>query len=385
MRILFTTWAWPSHLYPMVPLAWACRAAGHDVRVASQPALAGVVQRCGLPGVTVGKDVDAAGMVRGYVLTPGNALRPRSREPRALAMFSALVEAMADDLGDLARAWRPDVVVYEGTTLAGPVAAAAAGVPAVRHLYGLDLPGARGELLPALLEPALDRLGLGAVDPLGDLTLDPCPSLFQLQAARPARPVRYVPFNGPGAFPRWLLEPPRRPRVCVTWGTTMARLDDDLFLAGRILEGLRTLDVELVAAITPPQRRLLPATDEVRVAESVPLHLLLPTCDLVVHHGGAGTLLTALSSGLPQVVVPQLPDHSQHAQQLARSGAGETLTRQEASQQRVRELVGSVLHSHAHRDAAARMQLEMAARPAPSETVGVLESLARRPVPATAR
>jgi len=43
MRVLFTSWAWPTHLYAMVPLARACRAAGHDVVVASPPALADTI------------------------------------------------------------------------------------------------------------------------------------------------------------------------------------------------------------------------------------------------------------------------------------------------------------------------------------------------------
>ena len=28
MRILFTTFAWPSHYFAQVPLAWACRLCG---------------------------------------------------------------------------------------------------------------------------------------------------------------------------------------------------------------------------------------------------------------------------------------------------------------------------------------------------------------------
>uniref|UniRef100_J1RV42 Protein IroB n=1 Tax=Streptomyces auratus AGR0001 TaxID=1160718 RepID=J1RV42_9ACTN len=53
MRLLFTTWAWPSHLYALVTQAWACRAAGHEVLVASQPALAAEIGRCGLPAAVV--------------------------------------------------------------------------------------------------------------------------------------------------------------------------------------------------------------------------------------------------------------------------------------------------------------------------------------------
>ncbi|MEU3908904.1 hypothetical protein AB0F20_34740, partial [Streptomyces goshikiensis] len=40
MRILFTTWAAPSHLFPLVPLAWAARVAGHEVLLAVADAAA---------------------------------------------------------------------------------------------------------------------------------------------------------------------------------------------------------------------------------------------------------------------------------------------------------------------------------------------------------
>ena len=83
MRVLFTTWAWPSHLYAMVPLARACAAAGHEVLVASQPALRREIERCGLPAAVVGADVDAVAMVRGYAL-PSTAAPsgPRERSER---------------------------------------------------------------------------------------------------------------------------------------------------------------------------------------------------------------------------------------------------------------------------------------------------------------
>src|SRR5688572_28667204 len=64
MRVLFTTWAWPAHYLPMVPLAWALRAAGHEVRMASQPELLPVMRESGLPSTVVGHDVDIAAAYR---------------------------------------------------------------------------------------------------------------------------------------------------------------------------------------------------------------------------------------------------------------------------------------------------------------------------------
>ncbi|WP_460704661.1 glycosyltransferase [Luteococcus sediminum] len=49
---------------------------------------------------------------------------------------------------------------------------------------------------------------------------------------------------------------------------------------------------------------------------------LLRRVAAVVHHGGAGTTLTALASGTPAVVVPHLGDQAWHARRVAELGAG---------------------------------------------------------------
>ena len=386
MRVLFTTWAWRSHLFPMVPLAWACRAAGHEVRVATQPGLVDEVLRAGLPAVAVGRDVAVTDMVQDYVIrptaapgrTPSPPPEPAAGPPRILSMLIALTEAMVDDLVAATRAWDPDLVVHEGTTLAGPLAAAAAGRPAVRHLYGLDLLHRTRTALADMLAPTCERFGVDPLEALSGLTVDPCPDSLQVPRDSPPMPVRYVPYNGAGCVQSWLLEPPRRARVCVTWGTTMARLSPALFLTGPVANALCSLDVEVVAAVTGDQRRMLRGLrPEVRVAESVPLHLLLPTCDLMVHHGGAGTLLTGLTCGVPQLVVPQLPDHTMHGQRLAECGAGTLLPPYDATAEQVRAAAEILLHTPGPRESAQRLRAEIARRPPPAEVVDALEDLAR--------
>ena len=45
MRVLFATYPERTHFLAMVPLAWALRTAGHEVRVASQPTFTDVITR----------------------------------------------------------------------------------------------------------------------------------------------------------------------------------------------------------------------------------------------------------------------------------------------------------------------------------------------------
>jgi UDP:flavonoid glycosyltransferase YjiC (YdhE family) len=294
-----------------------------------------------------------------------------------MQMFMAHAESMVDGLVDLAREWRPDVVVFEPTALAGPVAAAAVKVPAVRQLYGTDLMLRARAVLPDALAELADRHNTGEFDPFGVCTVDPTPTTFQVPTDYRRLPMRYVPFNGPGPRPA-PLPAADRPRVCVTWGHTIAKLDPKRFLVPQVIEAVHELDVELVVAVSQRQRPLLgEVPDGVRVVLDVPVDHLLGDCDLVIGHGGAGTVLTALYHGLPLLVIPQLPDHLGHSGRVLATGAGEVLARDEMTPDRLRAEVIRLLADGPHREAAAKLRQEMRQQPAPSEIVADLESVAR--------
>ncbi|MET9068873.1 hypothetical protein [Streptosporangium sandarakinum] len=58
-----------------------------------------------------------------------------------------------------ARHWRPDLVVFEPTSYAGPLVAALLGVPAVRHIHGVDMTYQARDIVPEVLAPTAARLG----------------------------------------------------------------------------------------------------------------------------------------------------------------------------------------------------------------------------------
>ncbi|SFQ04500.1 UDP:flavonoid glycosyltransferase YjiC, YdhE family [Amycolatopsis arida] len=383
MRVLLTTWAWPTHLYALVPFGWAARLAGHEVVVASQPALLPEIARTGLPGVAVGHDVDAVGMVRGYLLPKAGGGSPAPQppragdRPRALQMVLAHAESMVDDLVAFARDWRADVVVYEPTALAGPVAAAAEGLPAVRHLFGPDLLHRSRAVLPEVLAPVAERHGAGPVDPFGVVTVDPTPDELQVATDYPRIPVRYVPFAGGGSLPVWGKGRGGRPRVCLTWGHTIAKVDPERFLVPWLAGVLGDMDVDLVAAVSSAQRPLLgdAVEDGVDVVVDAALRDVLPGCDLVVSHGGAATTLTALGLGVPLLVMPALPDHAGHSARVVAAGAGEQLPAGSATPAAVRAAVHRLLDGPDARAGAAAVRERMLARPAPGDAVTEVERL----------
>lgn len=373
MRVLFATWAWPSHYFPLVPLARALQAAGHEVRAASSPALRETINASGVPVAVVGEDIDIAALAGGR----GDQAAAWDRGPYPFDQYLAVAEAMADELISFAREWSPDLVVYEPTAYAGPLAAAAVKVPAVRHLWGPDFTFAAHRVEPAILAPLCQRLGLDGVRTLGALTVDPCPPSMQITGDYARQRMRFEPYNGSGVAPEWLPRTTGRPLVCITWGTTLARLGGYPHLVGATLAALDDLDVELVAAISPADRDLLgPLPGRVRVAELVPLHLLLPACDVLIHPGGPGTLLTAIAAGVPQLFLPCLPEQPFYASRVVANGAGLAVNPAKFTPEAVRQRVVALLDHAQYRQAAERLRQEMACQPSPEDVVAALVDLA---------
>ncbi|XVQ90065.1 nucleotide disphospho-sugar-binding domain-containing protein [Microbispora siamensis] len=387
MRVLFISWAWPSHFYPMVPLAWAMRSAGHEVLVVTQPAMAGPAVRTGLPVAVVGRSDDTLSEIRriGGPQKEGNRFRSWTDLRRFRSLNAQLYVRLAEDMipgtRALAGRWRPDMVVFEPTTYAGPVVAAELGVPAVRHLWGVDFPYLLREFDDEALAPLRARFDLDHVETLGAATVDVCPARMQVPpsphvplAVRRLR-ARYTPYNGPAVMPRWLLTPPERPRICVTGGTSWVHVPHPS-QTGRIIRAAATLGVEVVAAVTAEAAAQMgPMPDNVRYAPSLPLHMLLPTCVAYSSQGGMGSIMTALTYGLPQLAAPLVADQRLNAERLVSTGSARMVLPHETDPATIRAHLSALLEDPAYREAAATLRAESQAQMPLAQVVAELESL----------
>ncbi len=413
MRVLFQTLPTKAHAFPQVPLAWALRAAGHEVCVASSPELVDDITASGLAAVPIGPELDQAAMAeqnreREKELSddtpnPENLLRLDELRPELLTydfthgLFTVLTTLvlktfspprMIDDLVRFARVWKPDLVIWDTMVLAGPVAAKACGAAHARLLYGLDLvghmrerylaqmlrrpPGLREDPIEEWLAPTLARYGHAFTEDVvvGQWTIDPVPQALRLETAHLGVPMRGVPYNGRAIVPEWLREPPKRRRVCLTLGLSHREvLGGDTAPVADLLAAMEGLDAEVVATLTADQIGGARVPDNVRVVDFVPLNELLPTCSAVVHQGGFGQSQSALVHGVPQVVVPNgLWDTVPRARRLQDLGVG-------LYGGDVREMLVRVLGEPSFAHAAKRLRQEILATPAPREIVPVLERL----------
>lgn len=379
MRILFTASGLPSHLFVLPPLAWAARAAGHEVQICVPPAMCGAAAASGLPVLPAGRPMDFNTEYR-------NGPAAGRADPKEL--FAQIAEDMSGDLVRFARQWQPDLVVWEPTCFAGPVTAAAVGVPAVRQLWGPDIVG-RGtsskDRMPARIAGLFGRFGAD----LGQLadwrTLDPCPPALQVPHAAPWQHVRYVPFSTASRVAPAMLPRPARPRIVVTLGMTLADLvGAEGMLAPGVVAALTGTGAEIVVALPAAQAAGFAAAgpwpDEVKVVADCPLSVLLEEASAVVHHGGAGTLLSAARAGVPQLITSVTPDGMFYAKLLASSGAGLWLPAAQASPQDIAAAVGRLCAEPEFARAAFGLREDALGRPSPAQVAAThLPMLARQP------
>jgi UDP:flavonoid glycosyltransferase YjiC (YdhE family) len=177
--------------------------------------------------------------------------------------------------------------------------------------------------------------------------------------------MRYVPYNGGGALPRWLFEEIVRPRVAVTLGTVAPEVVGIDPLCW-VLAATAEVDVDFVFALggaDPGTLGVLP--ENVRAVRWVPLNALLRTCTAVVHHGGAGSTMAALNAGLPQVVLPQGADQFDNARAVARRGVGIVASTVDSAT----DAMHRVLSESALRSAAREVRAELFSLPSPMDVM----------------
>lgn len=387
MRVLITTAPLHGHLFPLVPLAWALRAAGHDVLVATPENFVAEVVAAGLPAVPSAAPVGFAEFMQhdragNPVTPPADPVARRASSGRAWGRLAA--RTLTGTL-DLVARWRPDIVLSEPTEYAGPIAAACHGIAWVEHWWGLAVQPEYRPAAGAELAPELSGLGLAAL-PEPALRIDVCPPSMQRPSVPAAVPMRYVPHSGPAVLPPWVREPASRPRICLTLGSMLPRHGrrDFVGLLRAMVERLTSTGAEVLVAVEDGLARQWPDPPAgVRATGWLPLAQVLPVCDAVVHHGGPGSVFTALTAGTPQLALPQTADQFENAERMAGAGAGLRLLPEECSPAAVATACAELVGDPRYHANTAALGAENAARPSPAQVVPVLERLV--PVPPSRR
>jgi UDP:flavonoid glycosyltransferase YjiC (YdhE family) len=380
VRILFSSLGSHGHTYPLLPLAIAAREQGHDVLYAVDAGFHPTVEKLGFTAVTAGLSIGDA-FAQANELHGTEAFRPEMLRQTAMKVFgSVLPRAFVADLEPALERDKPDLVVFEIGNPGAGLAAMRAGIPAVCHGFGKVDEGTFPKEMSDLLLEFVAELGIslpnGQNFGLGSPYVDVFPPSLQDLAHLSdvdRIPMRPTPFAEPGELPAWVIAH-ERPLVYLTFGTAFANPG----LLRNAIAGLSGLDAEVLVASGPlvEVSALTDVPAGVHVLPWVPQADLLAHADLVVHHGGSGTTVTALTHGVPQLVLPQGADQFRNAALVADAGLGAQLVGEQFTAEAVRETAQKLLRDNDVRAANAAIAAEIAAMPHPDEVVPKLVELA---------
>jgi UDP:flavonoid glycosyltransferase YjiC (YdhE family) len=370
VRVLFTFAGGSGHLEPLVPIARAVTEAGHAVAFSGRAAVAERVRELGFEMFVTGPPGPEAPATRAPLLEVDI-----EREAQVLrdGFAGRIARERADGVLKVCGEWRPDVVVCGEVDFGAMVAAERAGLPFATVLISATEMFVRAEIVSEPLAGLRAEHGLPAESPREPLVLSPFP--HRLRPLPPnALAFRSAPVQRPTTDAR---------TVYFTLGTIFNLESGDLF--ERVLEGLRELSFDVVATVgrNLDPGELGPQPANVSIEGYLPQSEVLPRCRAMVSHGGSGSILGALSHGLPSVLLPMGADQPQNAARCEELGVASVLDAVLATPEAVREAVTDVLSEPSYRSAAERIADEIAALPRPEDTVPLLEASALSPGPPT--
>ena len=392
MRLLLGAFGDPGHAFPMIALGRALRAGGHDVTLQTARQWEEVVLGEGLA----------------FAPAPEYPVFPTREAP--LKPYQAVLKA-TEETQPLVEQCQPDVVVHDVLTLAPALAAERAGVKVatlVPHVDPRTAPGAPPYSVGALpprsafgrrfwgaLRPATNRgletgraelnetrrrLGLPAVEHLHSglsRQLTMVASFPALEYPRPAEPATEI--IGP-----LIWEPPTEPialpagdgpLVLVAPSTAQ---DTEHKLLRASIRGLGELDGVRVLATwnRRPLREPIELPANVTLVEWISYAQTMSHCDVVINHGGHGTLARVLASGAVPVVVPAGGDQAENAARVTWAGAGVRVAPRFASPRAIRGATERALFEPSLRAKAREFQAWHETHDAGARATELLEQLA---------
>jgi vancomycin aglycone glucosyltransferase len=348
MRILLAPHGTRGDVQPIVALAVALRARGHDVVLTVPANFVAWVRGYGFNTESDGIDVEAR------LRSAGADLQSLSWQMRYLSHITPLL------FEPVARASEGcELIIGAGLQFAAASVAEERGVPYAHAVYcpcatpssAAPPPNVHRQTLPRWINRLLWKAG----GPIADLALrghinrgratlglkpldSPVSQILKGQVILAADPdLGPMPDDAPErtvSTDAWVLDEPGTlaPRVeaFLRQGAAPIYIGFGSMVAPRVPE----LVAQAVAAVRAIGRgaviaggwasleRHVRAADDVLTVDAVPHSLIFPRVAAAVHHGGAGTTTAAARAGVPQVLLPHILDQYYWAHRVEVLGLG---------------------------------------------------------------
>lgn len=151
-------------------------------------------------------------------------------------------------------------------------------------------------------------------------------------------------YDGPiQLIPKELPKKSDRPLVYITYGTVCYDLERYRITT----KAVTNLDLDIILTtmhLNSNEMGIIPSN--VYTFRYVPNEPVFAIADVVIHHGGHGTMLGALAAGVPQIIIPDnitSTNQSHHASTIEQLGIGVYLRKDEFSSESLRQAIFKVL------------------------------------------
>ena len=419
---LLVLWEGGGNVPPQLALARRLVERGHRVRVLAPRVLRSRIEAAGCVYIPLHEVPEhdssspAGDLLKDWEVRISLSAATRVRD--RLIFGTAL--AYSHDVTTAIEEERPDVVLSDYLLLGAYVAAERAGVPlaALVHTvyplpapgmppYGMGLQPARGvpgRLRYALFAQVFRRFynarladlnrvraasGLPALATVfeqfwrADRLLVLTSPAFDFPTTSLPSNVRYVgpQLDDHAWLTPWALPAPLaddgRPLVLVSLSTTYQGQAD---VMRRIVAALENMPVRGLVTLGPALRPADIALPPNVAAEQYAPHVLAcPHADLVVTHGGHGTVITALNFGVPVVCLPMGRDQADNAARVVWRGAG-VRDASTANVETLRRAISRALEEPRFRAGARRVADEIASHGGANQAIEEVEALAALPL-----
>ena len=378
---------------------------GHRVTVIADESMADQVQRTG--AAYERSTSHSAGEFRDWELkTPTSQARAMSDH-----MIIGPAPGQATDTVAAIDATRPDLVVTSFVGVGAMIGAESRGVPfdvLIPNVYTLPAPGMpplgtgmspahgplgrlRDRVVNSTITRLVDRYALERANAVrAEHDLDPIVHTWdQMRRARRQLVLTSPAFDFPADLPdnaryvgpilddpvwaadaAWTAPVGEGPLVLVAMSSTF---QNHVECMQRITDALGSLPVRGLVTTGPAvEPDAIRAPANVVVVASAPHSEVLPQADLVVTHGGHGTVIKTLAAGVPLVILHHGRDQADNAVRVTARGAGVAVSRR-ASATRIAKAVTTVLDDPSYRQAAGRLGRSIAQDAAGSALLEELE------------
>lgn len=324
MKILIATFGTRGDVEPFVHLSRAASDRGHSVTVLATEEFRGSfgtgIEHVALPG-SVRKLIEQT------------HASPLAASRIFASVIKPLMVAGMGVLYDVANRVRPDVIIYHPKIVAAPLVAATVGAVAIQTEFApITVPtsefasagfgtyslGFLNRATYALVNFGSRQIFAKELDALRKkwgVTQAPTSTIVAVSPSLVSRPDDY-PANA-WISGQWIHSNQKpspddniatfceQPTIVVTFGSMVPpRGTIAAIIAGARSLGLRTL---LIGGWSGLELSVISDADVMAVDE-IAHDAVFPLCELVVHHGGAGTTHAAARAGVPQWIIPVLAD-----------------------------------------------------------------------------